>query len=521
MRLLPCIRLSVLDDASTSPERQMDKIQTYARLGDHELVPIIEADYDLDVSGVVSPFERAGLGPWLRDDRLDMWDAICVARLDRLTRSLFDFVTLTSWLEARGKTLICLDPMLDLSTPAGRAFATTTATFAQFERETIAARVRDAWHNLRDSGKYGGGQVPFGYRPVKLDKGWGYEPDPVNGPIVAEIFDRYAGYESLGSITRWLNESGTPTPWNATRIRNGKKPKDAIWKTTSVRKVLASMAMLGATVKTDGTPVRDEDGVVLYRADALVERDVWERVQARLAANPVSARVNSWALTQIAFCADCSAPMYGSTTPYGDKTYAYYCCMHSLRRDGLCTARRVQADDLETAVADELLTFVGDVELVETKQIPGRDFSEEMNRTVEQMTHLYREIQLAALAGDDVTDKQQTLQRAQAELTRLHALKPLEARVEPLGTGQTFRQRWESLDPSGRNGFLRENKVRAVVSREKLPPIEDQEGSLTPSDIPRTAIVARPGLYAVVYLGSLSDMVGRASSMAAPASPIR
>jgi site-specific DNA recombinase len=492
----------------------MDKIQTYARLGDHELVPITEADYDLDVSGSVSPFERAGLGLWLCDDRLDQWDAICVARLDRLTRSLFDFVTLTSLLEARGKTLICLDPMLDLSTPAGRAFASITATFAEFERETIAARVRDAWHKLRDSGKYGGGQVPFGYRPVKLDKGWGYEPDPVCGLIVAEIFDRYAGYESLGSITRWLNESGTPTPWNATRIRNGKPPKDTLWKTTSLRKILASLAMLGATVKTDGTPVRDEDGVVLYRADALVERDVWERVQARLAANPASARVNAWALTQVAFCADCSAPMYGSTAKYTGKTYAYYCCVHSLRRDGLCTARRVQADDLETAVADELLALVGDVELVETKQVPGRDFSEEMNRTVEQMTHLYKEIQLAALAGEDVTDKQQTLQRAQAELARLHSFTPVQTREEPVSTGQTFRQRWESLDASGQNGFLRENKVRAVVSREGLPPIEHQEGPLTPLDIPRTAIIERPGLYAVVYLGSLGDMVRSASSVA-------
>jgi site-specific DNA recombinase len=102
MRLLPAIRLSIRDDASTSLERQMDKIQTYARLGDHELVSISEAEYDLDVSGAVSPWERPGLGPWLTDDRLGMWDAICVAKLDRLTRSLIDFVTLMAWLEARG-----------------------------------------------------------------------------------------------------------------------------------------------------------------------------------------------------------------------------------------------------------------------------------------------------------------------------------------------------------------------------------------------------------------------------------
>lgn len=512
MRLLPVIRLSIETDETTSPERQLDKIQLFARLQDHELVPITERDYDLNVSGSVSPFERPGLGPWLQDDRLDMWDGLCVAKLDRLTRSLFDFVTLISWLEARGKTLICIDPMLDLSTPAGRAFASITATFAQFERQTIAARVRDAWHKLRDSGKYAGGQVPFGYRPVKHDRGWGYEPDPVYGRIVAEIFERYANFEALGSINRWLNETGVPTPWNVTRLRGKKPTKDTLWKATSLRKILSSPAALGATVKTDGTPVRDEDGVVVYRADALVSRDVWERVQDRLAANPVSAKVNTWPLTQIVFCAACEGAMYGSTAKYGDKAYMYYCCVHSMRRDGLCTARRVKADELETEIADELLALVGDVELTENKHAPGRDYSEDIVRVAEQIGHLYTQIQVEALSGIDVREKQATLQRAQEELARLHALKPVQSRVEPVRTGQTFRQKWATLDATGRNEFLRSAGVRAVVSREDLPSIEHQEGPLTPLEVPRLAIIDKPGLYAVIYLGGLGDMLSRATA---------
>jgi site-specific DNA recombinase len=468
-------------------------------------------DYDLNVSGSVSPFERPGLGPWMRDDRLDQWDGLCVAKLDRLTRSLFDFVTLASWLEAKGKTLICIDPMLDLSTPAGLAFASITATFAQFERETIAARVRDAWHQLRDSGKYCGGQVPFGYRPTKLDKGWGYEPDPAYGPIVAEIFDRYSRYESLGSLTRWLNDSGVPTPWNVTRLRGKKPTKDTLWKTTSLRQILTSPASLGATVKTDGAPVRDENGVVVYRADALVERDVWERVQARLAANPVAAKVNNWPLTQIAFCALCEAPMYGTTAKYGDKTYRYYGCMHSIRRDGLCTARRVHADELEAAISHELLASVGNCELVEKKLIAGRDYSEDITKVAEQIGHLFAEIQVDALAGKDVREKQATLQRAHGELARLYTLKPVAARVEPVSTRQTFRQRWETLDAAGINELLRGATVRAVVSRNRLPLIEHQEEPLTPLDIPRMAIIDKPKLHAVIYLGSLGNMLDRAS----------
>jgi DNA invertase Pin-like site-specific DNA recombinase len=511
MRLLPCIRLSVLDDQSTSPERQFEKIETFARIGDHELVPITEADYDLDVSGSVSPFDRPGLGPWLKDDRIGMWDAICVAKLDRLTRSLFDFVTLVSWLEARGKTLVCLDPVLDLSTPEGLAFASVTIAFAQFERETIAARVRDAYDKLVRDGQYAGGQVPFGYRPVKLARGWGYEPDPEYKPIVAEMFDRYVGYESLGSITRWLNETGVQTPWNATRKRNGKSLKDAMWKTTSVRKILASPAVLGATVTTSGELVRDKDGVVIYRANELVTRDVFERVQARLRANPVSAKVNTWPLTQVVFCADCGAPLYGSTARYGGKTYMYYCCVHSLRRDGLCTARRVKADDLETAMSHGLLALVGEFELTETRLIPRRDYSEDIAQVADQIGHLFSQIQVEALSGQDVREKQATLQRAQEELARLHALKPVEC-IEPVKMGLTFRRKWETLDASGRNEFLRGAKVRAVVSRDELPRVDHQEGPLTLLDTPRVAVINEPGLHVVINLGSLGGMLSLASA---------
>ena len=435
MILLPYVRVSVLDDASTSPERQIEKIESYARLGDHGLTPITERDYDLNVSGSLSPFERPGLGPWLRDDRLCMWDAICVAKLDRLTRSLFDFVNLLSWLEARAKTLVCLDPVVDLSNPAGRAFASVAMSFAQFERDTIAARVRDGYHKVISEGRYAGGQVPFGYRPVKLNVGWGYEPDPVYGPIVAQMCDRYMRCGSLAGITRWLNETCVPTPWNVTRIRNGKRVKDTMWKTPSVRKILASPAILGAVVKTDGTLVMDDQGVVIYRADGLVTRDVYERVQARLAANPVTAKVNTWMLTQVVFCALCEAPMYGSTAKYESKAHKYYCCVHSLQRDGKCTARRVKAASLEAAMSSELLRLVGEGELRETNLIPGGSCSEDIVRLAGQIGRLFSEIQVEALSGYDVRGKQETLKRAQEELARLHTLNCMEARVEPLRTG--------------------------------------------------------------------------------------
>jgi hypothetical protein len=66
MRVLPVIRLSSLDEATTSPGRQLDQITRAARAKEPDVV-ILDPVYDLDVSGAVSPFARSGLGPWLTD----------------------------------------------------------------------------------------------------------------------------------------------------------------------------------------------------------------------------------------------------------------------------------------------------------------------------------------------------------------------------------------------------------------------------------------------------------------------
>src|SRR5258708_33953931 len=102
MRLLPVIRLSIETDETTSPERQLDKIQTYARLGDHDLVPITEADYDLNVSGSVSPFERPGVRPSLQDHRRGSGDGLCAAEVDPLHWGPFYSVQMVARPQTRG-----------------------------------------------------------------------------------------------------------------------------------------------------------------------------------------------------------------------------------------------------------------------------------------------------------------------------------------------------------------------------------------------------------------------------------
>ena len=498
MRLLPVIRLSVETDETTSPQRQMERIAMSARLGDHELVPVTAADYDLDVSGSVSPFERPGLGPWLGEDRLDQWDALCCAKLDRLTRSMLDFETLIRWLDKHGKTLICLDPQLDLSTPAGKAFAQVIVAFAEFERATIGARVREAHEKMTKDGRYAGGRLQYGYRPARMDdgRGWGIEPDPEDGPRVAEICDRYLRYESLGSICKWLNTQGVLAPLDAMRQRTGgKELRGTPWTPATLRVVLTGPGIIGAAVKRNGEPIRDDAGVIVYRAAPLVSRDVWERVQARLAENRTTAKVNTSPLLRVVFCT-CGAPMYSRTSraKRRNKTYIYrhVVCARSgeyHHAERPCTARGIDADRLETAVYGALLGLVGSYEMVERKMTAGRDYAEDIARMKDQLSHLAGEIEMGEALGGDVAGLIVKRDRARAELRRLVGLEPVAPRVEPVRTGKTFRKHWEGLGTVQRNEFLRSAGVRAVASKDDLPPLDLPAGPLNPLEIPRSVII--------------------------------
>ena len=78
--------------------------------------------------------------------RLDKGEAtgLVVKKLDRLSRSVADFLYLLERSRKGKWSLIIGDLDIDTSTPLGEAMATVSATFAQLERAKIAERTRDA-----------------------------------------------------------------------------------------------------------------------------------------------------------------------------------------------------------------------------------------------------------------------------------------------------------------------------------------------------------------------------------------
>ncbi len=126
-------------------------------------------------------------------DEIGPGDILVVAKLDRLSRSLIDFVDLMQIANRQGWQIVALDLGVDTTTPAGQMLANVMASFAQYERQLIADRTRVALAAKKAAGhKLGGPRLI---------------PDHVADTIVGAR----AGGMSLRVITDQLNASGVST----------------------------------------------------------------------------------------------------------------------------------------------------------------------------------------------------------------------------------------------------------------------------------------------------------------------
>jgi DNA invertase Pin-like site-specific DNA recombinase len=87
---------------------------------------------------------RPGLSAALEAVETGDAEALIVAKLDRLSRSLLDFAALMARAQRRSWALVALDLGVDTTTPQGEMMASVLAVFAQFERRLIGQRTRDA-----------------------------------------------------------------------------------------------------------------------------------------------------------------------------------------------------------------------------------------------------------------------------------------------------------------------------------------------------------------------------------------
>ncbi|MEL6921280.1 MAG: recombinase family protein [Pseudomonadota bacterium] len=134
----------------------------YARVSTDDQATAAQLDA-LRAAGCERVFEeRASGGRWDRPelhrmlDQLRHGDVLIVWKLDRLSRSLKDLLTIMEKIDAAGAGFRSLTEAIDTTTPAGRMMMQMVGVFAEFEREMIRERTRAGLERARKKGRHPG-----------------------------------------------------------------------------------------------------------------------------------------------------------------------------------------------------------------------------------------------------------------------------------------------------------------------------------------------------------------------------
>ncbi|WP_445933604.1 recombinase family protein [Nitratireductor indicus] len=148
--------------------------------------------------------DRPGLQQLLHDIDEGLVDQIVVYKIDRLTRSLTDFAKLVERLDAAQASFVSVTQSFNTSTSMGRLTLNVLLSFAQFEREVTAERIRDKITASKKKGLWMGGAIPLGYTP----DGRTLKIVEQEARIVRQLFDLYHEHGSVLEAMRQAERIG-------------------------------------------------------------------------------------------------------------------------------------------------------------------------------------------------------------------------------------------------------------------------------------------------------------------------
>lgn len=110
---------------------------------------------------------RPALDKLVADAEAGMFDAVVVAKLDRLGRSLFHLAKLTADFQRQGVRMVVVADGVDTGTETGRLLVGILGSIAEWERQRIRDRYYGGLRARVAEGGFVGSTAPYGYRIVK------------------------------------------------------------------------------------------------------------------------------------------------------------------------------------------------------------------------------------------------------------------------------------------------------------------------------------------------------------------
>lgn len=294
-------RLSRYVVGETSFERQDGDARGLASAKGLDVVEVYE---DMDLSaykrGVVRPsYERL-----LEDVKAGAIDVVICWKVDRVARSLREFIRFVDILDEHDVALVSVNDNIDTSSPMGRAMLQILGVFAELESATISLRTKSAKaYGARAGRPNGGGRRPFGYTDPSFTA---LVPEEVE--LLREARDRLlAGDEDTGESLRSI-----AADWNKRGVLTAGGSE---WGSSNLGRVLRSPHLTGQRAHNGG-PVVQGGWPKVFTEDE-------HKALVAAAGEHRPAMVAQHELTGLARCGACGGPMRAKTTV---RAGFQYCC---------------------------------------------------------------------------------------------------------------------------------------------------------------------------------------------------
>lgn len=342
--------------------------------------------------------------------------------------------------------------------------------------EDISDNIRAVFDSKRKAGEFIGGFATYGYLkdPEDSDK---IIIDEYAADVVKMIYNWYLEGFGPQAISSKLNEQGilNPTMHKRELGLNFKVSveNNGLWNKTTVRRILKNPVYLGHMVQGRRRKLsykskkiievpEDEWFIVKNTHDAIIEEDVFDAVQSRMASRPRSSGLGKpHVFAGKLRCLDCGSNMNrGSAKTKKGIKFSYYRCklyIQSPSNDKRCTSHYIMMKDLEEIVLSKIKSYINSY-LDEESAINSLSMEIEINNKIKELKKELNKIEtnineknkiIESLYIDKVkgiiTDEMFinfSKKFSEEKDLSLSRKKDIESRIKPLMDKNNIKDRW-------------------------------------------------------------------------------
>jgi site-specific DNA recombinase len=300
--------------------------------------------------------ERPGLKELMELVRANKVDVIVVYKVDRLTRALNDFAKMVDQFDEAGVSFVSVTQQFNTTTSMGRLTLNVLLSFAQFEREVTAERIRDKIAASKKKGMWMGGPSPLGYDVV--EKKLIVNEDEVR--TVNRIFDLYLELGNVRAVKLAVDREGILTKrrrYASGRVAGGKPiTRGNLYQ------------MLSNPIYNGETP--HKGAVYPGQHQAIIDPQTWSAAQAQLRDNAVARKsgtnVKSFSLIAGLMYDDTGDQLTPTHSSKNGKRLRYYVSRRLTRGNASDhpDGWRIPAYRLEGAIIRTIVEFLSDLNRV-------------------------------------------------------------------------------------------------------------------------------------------------------------